>query len=128
MKHPMLMTMLLLGAVGAQETLDYTGQPMTGNDTNITQITGVVDLAQALNPNEAYQLVVPTYYSFDANQTGVLTGVPHENSTIHTSFLFSAQNGAITGWDVAVNYEYTVAASTLLAAGVLVLTSRRARI
>lgn len=85
----MLLGMILMsGAASAQVTYDYVGQPITvtvdtatssGGPAPYTEtfpMLGSITLAQALNPNEANQQVVPLAYSFSN------TGGPQSGATL----------------------------------------------
>lgn len=99
--------LLLAPLCFAQQTWDYTGAVMVGTSSGLyigdapTSIAGDVVLAQALNPNQANQIVTPVSYAF--------IGLPMLSSTMFQSgllptpvFEFSTKNGAITSWDVAL--------------------------
>jgi len=98
--------------VFAQETLDYTGQGMNGAfatgfttalPADVIQITGDVVLAQALNPNQANQLVTPVSYAFGGILTSSLAYLGNGNGYASNTFLFSTQNGNIVGWDIMLS-------------------------
>src|SRR5271154_4449121 len=111
--------------VFAQETLDFTGQVMIGSyaapyttvlPMDYTQITGDVVLAQALNPNQTNQIVTPVVYNFG----GFLASTALQSTTsagglgASASFLFSTQNGNITGWTVELANYPDVRSQTLV--------------
>lgn len=99
---------LLLSSVAmAQETLDYTGQTLTGTLTGgtqpepILQITGNIVLAQALNPNEANQVVTPESYYFVNPLLSNLV-ITNVDGAPPDTFVFSTANGQITNWAVSL--------------------------
>jgi hypothetical protein len=100
----LLLLAFLSGPLSAQVTYNYTGAPMSGvlqggaNEWNLTQVGGTVVLAQALNPNQANQVVVPLSYNFG--------GVALDSSVAaNSSFSFTTQNGLITGWSVSMTFH-----------------------
>jgi hypothetical protein len=114
----LLVFLMVPCCVFGQETLDYTGQVMTGTyeagytavlPFDYTQITGTIVLAQALNPNEANQSVTPVSYYFGTPGTSFLSSSAPQNEgsgqpTVAT-FLFTTQMGNITSWSIDVaNY------------------------
>jgi hypothetical protein len=80
-----------------QEVLDYT----SGN------LTGVIDLATTLNPNQANQLVTATAYNFSEN--GLLSYSPGPQPfglfDQQQTFVFSTSNGQITSWLLDVSAQ-----------------------
>src|SRR5271155_3071371 len=100
-----IIIILLLASLPAwgQQTWDYTGALMTGTSTGLgqpdimTQITGDVMLAQALNPNQLDQVVTPTSFSFGGQL------IPQETISVGNPapiFQFSTLNGKIIDWTV----------------------------
>jgi len=107
-----LLTLLVAPFAFAQETIVYNGATMTGSyfstDTAVlpidySVITGDVVLAQALNPNEANQIVTPVSYNFGGALSSSGPGAPCCDVTKNPDlFLFSTQNGKIVGWTISL--------------------------
>ena len=99
-----LIALLLLASTAhAQQTWDYTGSIMTGTQTGIgesptpVQITGDMVLAQALNPNQANQIVTPTSFNFGGPLQPEWTS--NAGSPV---FSLTTVNGAITAWNISM--------------------------
>ena len=78
-----LILLLFAAAAHAQVSYNYAGAPLTvtvtgtvGQQPIPTNLTGTVTLAQALNPNQANQVVTPTAFTFNVTVAGEEPATP----------------------------------------------------
>jgi hypothetical protein len=103
MKALLMFFLFAAPAFGQATTYVYSGSPLaytiTGNyppSLVLAYLTGYVILAQPLDPNQANQVVTPTFYDYNVLETTEPFGPP-------PVFTFSTAEGEITDWSVSID-------------------------